>query len=360
MRVLWLIQRDVEHPGSGGGARTAFEVTRRLVARGHEVRLVASGWPGAEARTNLGGVQIRRFPSYFLPHLVLPFLLRSEPRPDVVVDDLAHPLPWATPRLSHLSGTVFFRHLHRRTLSGQVGPVAAGLLGEVEKAYGRIYSEWPFVTETQGSVRDLDTLGISGSRCRVIHPGVDVERFRPGEAHPTPRLVYFGGMRRYKRPSHALLALAHLLESGVDAELVVVGQGAALPSVRELCTRLSLERKVRFAGRLSREDLASVVGSAWVNLHCSVAEGWGLTTVEAASCGVPTAAYRVPGVSESVIDGSTGLLVPDGDPRAMARAIVSMLSDIGSWKLRCRRYAESLSWDRSVDSWETHLAALGK
>ena len=358
MRVLWLIQRDTEHPASGGGARTAFEVTRRLVRRGHEVRLVTSGWPGAPSHANLDGVHLRRFPSYILPHLVLPFVLRSEPIPNVVVDDLAHPFPWASPLVSGLSGTVFFRHLHNRTLPGQVGRVAANVLSKSESAYGRIYTHWPFVTETEGSVRDLATLGISEGRCRVIHPGVDLDLFRPGETSPTPRLVYFGGMRGYKRPSHALLALVRLLASGVDAELTVIGDGPVLASVRDLCARLALGSKVRFLGRLAVEDLARVVGSSWVNLHCSVAEGWGLTTVEAAACGVPTVAYRVPGVSESVREGSTGILVDDGEPAQMAEAIARVLPEIDRWRVRCRRYAETLSWEKSVDAWESHLTSL--
>lgn len=358
MRVLWFGQRDIEHPLGGGGARTAFEIHRRLVARGHEVRMVSSGWPGAPSHADIDGVQIRRFPSYLLPHAVHPLMVRLGSRPNVVVDDLAHPIPWATPVFSRLRGTAYFHHLHRRTLRGQVGGVTASLLTAFERSYGRVYSEWPFVASTPSSVRDLSQLGIPATRCRVIPPGVNSELFRPGPRSDTPRLVYFGGMRSYKRPAHAILALYLLRKSGVEAELMVVGQGPALESMRTLCASLSLESRVRFLGRLAGADLAQVVGSAWVNLHCSVAEGWGLSIVEAAACGVPTVAYRVPVLTESIVEGRTGRLVADGDPAAMARAIAEMLPEAQSWSRPCREYAEGLSWDRTVDAWEQHLREI--
>lgn len=320
--------------------------------------MVASGWPRAPLRAVISGVQVRRYPSYLLPHIVHPLMVRFGPKPDVVVDDLAHPIPWATPSFSQLRGTAYFHHLHRRTLRGQVGRASASLLTTLEQSYRRIYANWPFVASTRSSVRDLSGLGIPETHCRVIRPGVDSELFRPGRLADSPRLVYFGGMRTYKRPAHALLAFNLLRKSGVEAELAVIGQGPALQPMRDLCTSLSLDSKVRFLGRLSEADLARVVSSAWINLHCSVAEGWGLSVVEAAACGVPTVAYKVPVLDESIIDGRTGVFVEDGSPAAMARAIARLLPELHAWRHPCREFAERLSWERTADAWEAHLTEV--
>ena len=63
---------------------------------------------------------------------------------------------------------------------------------------------------------------------------------------------------------------------------------------------------------------ASVRFRAWVLVTASKAEGWGLTTLEAAACGTPTVALGVGGLAEAVEDERTGLLAPDAAPGALA------------------------------------------
>ncbi|MCI4355631.1 MAG: glycosyltransferase family 4 protein [Thermoplasmata archaeon] len=355
MRILWLNHRDPEHPLAGGAERTLYEVGRRFVLAGHAVDVVSGGWPGAPARSQIAGMSVRRFPTALLPHAVLPLVLRSRPRPEFVIDDLAHVLPWGTPRLSHLDGAVFFRHLHARTLPGQVGNASAALLTRIERSYARIYAERPFVTETPGSARDLESLGIVRSRCRVILPGVDAHRFQPGARGLRPRMVYFGGMRPYKRPEHALRAFGLVRRTRPDAELSVVGDGPELPRLQRSARELGLQSNVTFHGRVPPEQLPSILQSSWVNIHCAVAEGWAYSILEAAACGVPTVAYRVPHLEDSVVEGQTARLTPDGDPAGLAAALDDVLGDIETWARRARAYAETLPWSNTADQWTTSL-----
>lgn len=358
MRILWFNHRDIEHPAAGGAERTVFEVSRRLSAAGDEVHLVSAGWIGSKSRTVIDGVQLSRFPSYGGPHLAQPFLLRSRSRPDVVIDDLAHVIPWGSPWLSSIPGTVFFRHLHARTLSGQVGPTTARFLEKVERSYRLVYRDWPFVTETLASVRDLSRLGIPETRCRVIRPGVDTRLFKPGTKATTPLIVYFGGMRRYKRPEHALRAFASLRAAGSNFDLAVVGSGPELPGLRVLAERLKLGSSVSFLGRVDRQHLSRVLSRAWVNLHCSTAEGWGYSLLEAAASGVPTVAYRVPGLTESVAEGVSGLLVNENEPEALARGVTEILSKIREWAETSRDYSLRFDWNATASAWQTHLRGL--
>ena len=63
---------------------------------------------------------------------------------------------------------------------------------------------------------------------------------------------------------------------------------------------------------MSEAEKAALYAQAWVNLTASSAEGWCLTVMEAATCGTPSAALRVGGLPESIVDGETGLLADDG------------------------------------------------
>ena len=69
----------------------------------------------------------------------------------------------------------------------------------------------------------------------------------------------------------------------------------------------------------------------------------------------PTAAYRVPGVSESVVDRKTGLLADDGNVTALASAIKNVIEDRQDFASRCRKYAQRYTWDNAAEQWESLL-----
>lgn len=304
------------------------------------------------------GVRFLTFRGSFVPHVLQPLLLNSPPRPDVIVDDLAHSVPWGSERISRSPGTVFFRHLHQRTLDGQIRAPFAGALKWIERRYRYVYPSWTFVTESLQGVTDLVNLGIGEDRVSRIPPGVDTSLFSIGVPAERPLLVYFGGLRPYKRPGHALECLKHVRDQGLDCQLVIVGSGPMLESLRSAAANLGVGSHVIFAGRLSNPDLADLVRRSWVNLHCSTAEGWCLSALEAAAAGVPTVGYRVPGLSESVSEDSGGLLVREADPNELAKAVSRVIDTRAIRAQKCRAYAQRFSWDKTVRLWAEHLDSV--
>ena len=91
---------------------------------------------------------------------------------------------------------------------------------------------------------------------------------------------------------------------------------------------------------------------AWVLVNPSVREGWGLNVIEANALGTSGVAYDVAGLRDSVRNGETGLLVPDGDVEALANAIIKVLSDDGLRERLSRnaiKWAGSFSWDKTAE-----------
>lgn len=347
--------RCIKNPRSGGAERTIFEVGKRLVARGHEVHLLTGGWHGAPRQEVIDGVKVHRYGNRVLPHIVQPFYLRYHKDADVIVDDMAHATPWFSPWLSDKPGVVFFRHLHARTLKGQASPYLAVMLTFLERHYSRIYKSWPFITESSSSEADLNSLGIASQRVTRIPPGVDTELFRLGKKTEEPSIIYFGGMRPYKRPEHAIVALKLLKSKGYNAHLTIVGDGPSLPSLKSLASEFSLNGNVTFTGKVCDQRLSELVSSSWVNLHCSMSEGWGLSILESAAAGTPTVAYNVPGVSETVRDGFTGQLVEDGNVTSLSGALERVLETSQRWSVAAREFAKFYSWDTATDRWEAML-----
>lgn len=351
--VVWLSHRDPFDPRAGGAERTQLEVLSRLVDLGYRATVVASSYPGAPSAERRAGITYLRFPKSLLHLMALRRVADLGPG-DSVIEDLAHVLPWPLVRLSPARQIVFFRHLHRRTLPGQVNAAAARALSWLEGTYAYIYAGRPtFVTESVRGKLDLEELGVAGNRISVVSPGVDSNLFRPRPRTLKPQLIYFSGLRAYKRPDHALRVVDALLQAGFDATLKVVGAGPSLEGLKE--SARSLGNRVVFTGRLSREDLAHAVAESWLHIVCSVAEGWGYANWEAASSGVPTVGYRVPGVQESVLEGVTGTLVPDGDFRSLADAATRLLDSSPTWRDRCRNAVAQKTWEATAEQWTSLL-----
>lgn len=356
MRVLWFAHRDIEHSRSGGAERTIFEISRRLVVKGDEVIWASCRFPGGPTETVLDGVQIERIGSPFVSHFKVAPISRAW-RPDVIIDDLGHVVPWFNDRPGGPPGTVFFRHLHARTLPGQLTPPLSAVFTMIERSYPLVYRTWPFVTESNQSVRDLMALGIPRDRIVRIPPGVDLERFHPGEKSSEPTMVYFGGFREYKRPWVPISIFDRLTDRFPNLRLFMIGDG---PNRRELERTVQNQGTsgIRFMGRIDEARLADHLSRAWVNIHCAVSEGWGLSIFEASAAGTPTAAFSVPGVSEVVVPGVNGLLVPDGNVGELAKAVATILSTRDRWISSSRKLVEGFSWELSATRWREHLHSI--
>ena len=356
MNVTWLAHRDPLHPLAGGAELDIIEIGKRLVKRSHRVRLITTRLSTQPARETVEGIEIIRLGGNLTTHLAPLFLADVTQTTDIVVDDLGHAVPWGTPWLSRLPGTAFFHHLHARTLPGQVNRPLRLLIGAAEREYARVYRGWTFVAESQSSTSDLIGLGILREQITQILPGVDSEVFIPGQKADHPRAIYFGGLRRYKRPEHALLILRRLVAVDPSSELLIAGSGPLMSDLRRYARDLGVEGQTHFLGRLLREDLAKVLGTCWFNIHCSVAEGWGFSALEAAAAAVPTVGYRVPGLTESVAEGKSGFLVDDGLPDALFEAAMKIVLNRDEMAKSARAFALTFPWNLTADRWEQHLS----
>ena len=351
MKILWLAHRDPLNPKSGGAERTIYEVCKRLVSKGHKVILLTGGWKGSKSIEDLNGIEIHRFGKKIAPHLTLPvFLLKCHY--DLVVNDLGHAVPWISPTIMNKHNIVFFRHLHARSLLGQVNALLAKVITAIEKCYFIFYHDAVFVTESTTSKSDLLKLGIKANKIIMNPPGVDINLFHPVAKTQYPTLVYFGGMRKYKRPQESLFLLKSLLERIKSVDLYIIGVGPEGPGLRKLASELSLKDHVIFKGRVSDTELSNIVASSWLNVHTSVAEGWGLSILEASAAGTPTVAYDVPGVKDAVEDGLNGIKVWDGDRKRLSDAAFSILNNSQKWWSSSIEVARKYSWDKTAELWE--------
>lgn len=170
---------------------------------------------------------------------------------------------------------------------------------------------------------------LPGVNVRVARYAVTVPAVRPA---PTPassrlRLLLVGAKTATKRQRDAVEALGILTESGVNAELMLVGGGDPPyeAELRELVARLGLADRVRF--RAFDPDPFALMCDADVVLMCSRHEALGRVTVEAMKAGRPVVGAASGATPELVRHGVTGYLYRPGDPADLARWLRACAED---------------------------------
>jgi len=186
-------------------------------------------------------------------------------------------------------------------------------------------------------VAELSAEGVPARRLGLIYNGIDVARFAAADRDqqrarldlPADALVLSIVATLLPYKSHALLLEALALaktELPATWRLLLAGRdegiGAALHAQAEA---LGIASHLRWLGE--SRDVAGLLRASDIALLCSAQEGFPNALLEAMAAGLPTIATAVGGVPEIVEDQITGRLVPPGDPRALAEAIVALAED---------------------------------
>lgn len=204
-----------------------------------------------------------------------------------------------------------------------------GFLGMQKKVARQIPR---ILTVSESSKRDIvEQMGVAPGQLEVVPIGADHRHFRP---HPEIARVPGRIMTTASAdvPMKGLIplleALALLRAERPDAHLTVVGRLKEDSPVAATIARLGLEGAVSFASGISDDRMVEMYAEAEVAVVPSLYEGFSLPAVEAMACGVPLVTTTGGALPEVVgRDGDSGLLVPPGDPGALAAAIGRLLSD---------------------------------
>lgn len=391
----------LDQPGVGdaGGMNVyVLELARRLAARGIEVdiftRATSSQQPSILQMAD--GIRVRHVaagPFEGLAKEDLPAQLCSFVR-DVLRSDV------------ELGGDAYDVVHSHYWLSGQVGTVAqerwgvplvhtmhtmakvknASLAeGDAAEPIGRVRGEEEIVrladrliANTIEEARELqEYYGADPDKVSVVHPGVDLQRFRAGRSAaareavgvaPDELLVLFAGrIQPLKAPDIAVRAVQRLKDSGVEyadrvSLAIVGGPSGAGTGYRETLNAMAADGGVRFVPTVSQDELADWYAAASLVCVPSYNESFGLVAIEAQACGTPVVASRVGGLSTAVSDGVTGILVDGRDPNVFAEAFGQILGDRHTREAMSHKaveHAAAFSWQATAEkTLEVYAAAI--
>ncbi|MDQ3628491.1 MAG: D-inositol-3-phosphate glycosyltransferase [Actinomycetota bacterium] len=227
------------------------------------------------------------------------------------------------------------------------------------------------IANTAAEARELIGLyEADPARVDVVHPGVDLARFRPRDQASVRRrlslpvgahvVMFVGRLQSLKGPDVMLRAVRVLLEQRpqLRSRLVVPvvgglsGSGLDRPqALHDLVAELGIDDVVRFCPAVSQSDLADWYAAASIVCVPSRSETFGLVALEAQACGTPVIASRVGGLPTAVRHGESGVLVDGHDPAAYARAIGDLLmapAHLAAMGRTALEHASSFGWARTA------------
>jgi colanic acid/amylovoran biosynthesis glycosyltransferase len=193
----------------------------------------------------------------------------------------------------------------------------------------------------EASRRALESLGCPARKLRALRMPVAVADFPFAERHlPATgpvRILTVGRLVEKKGHEIVLRALALVHGELPDLRYDIVGDGPLATRLRSLVSDLGLDAAVRFHGACTSSCVRRLLAHAHVFVLASrVAadgdeEGTPVALMEAQASGLPVVSTCHGGIAEVVLDGRSGLLVPEGDPEALADAIHRLVADHEAW-----------------------------
>lgn len=352
MRIAYIVENY------GGRSETfVTDLIHGFAARGHEVRVLVdrSLLAADEEAAGITIVQtgfwtrwarllgpfvhaerlFRRFPvasrlRLFLAHRAIARQLKTH-RPNVVYVDFGENAILARCAVVE-AGIPWVVHFHGKDASARLSEPE--YLREINRVFR---SASTIIAPSEHVRRRLILAGAAPGSIRLVRLGVDLSRTEVADwdlkARKPPSVVHLGRLVEKKDPRILVRAFEQVRVQVPGAELVIIGDGPLLEPAKELVRRIGLESAVRFLGALPHPQALAELSRHWVYAQHSVTgrngdqEGFPVSMLEAAACGLPVVSTIHDGIPENVVEGVTGFLVPEYDYETMAERIVRLLKN---------------------------------
>ncbi|MFH1089566.1 MAG: glycosyltransferase family 4 protein [Candidatus Uhrbacteria bacterium] len=333
-----LLLLTLDFPPRTGGVARYLEAL--AVFFGEEIRVIANPEKGSEVFDKIAPFQLERQELLFKK--IWPHWLRS------VLFLVKEQLNYQTVIISHLLPLGAAAWLAKFVTRRPYVVIVHGM--DVSLAKNSVQKKWLAGLVLRGAKAVVANSSALAEEVRrdfgvketlVVYPGVENQlRWLAADRPLTTATEGFDNFvlltvsRLVARKGHlrVLQALSKIKSQVPNLQYRIVGEGPMKEELQKTTTDLGLDSIVKFEGFLSDEKLAEAYEQANLFVEPTVVdsidrEGFGMVYLEAAAHGVPSIATDQPGVDEAVLDGQTGLLIPDGDIEALAAAILALSRD---------------------------------
>lgn len=363
-RILVFNWRDMRHEFAGGAEAYIQKISEHWVKKGHKVTIFCGNDSHSPRSERIHGIEIIRRGGFYLVYVwaFIYYIFRFRGKYDVIID-CQNGVPFFAPLYVREPVYCLMHHVHQEVFRISLNKYLSVLACFLEKGLmPLVYDKVPFVTVSESSRREIETLGLGKAGVYVVNPGIELKFLTPGKKSEKPTILYLGRLKAYKSIDILIRAFQLISRKDPDAELVIAGSGEEDRHLKKLVKSLNLnESRVRFTGKISEREKIALLKKSWVLVNPSFMEGWGIVAIEASACGTPVVASDVPGLRDSVRNFETGYLACYGDVKSFSDCIEKIIGDKKLRRrmgIRSRLWAENFEWEKSSASFLTVIMNL--
>jgi cellulose synthase/poly-beta-1,6-N-acetylglucosamine synthase-like glycosyltransferase/glycosyltransferase involved in cell wall biosynthesis/O-antigen/teichoic acid export membrane protein len=353
-RILFFNWYCVRHKYAGGAEYYLHNIAKSLVKKGHSVTFFCGNDGKLPSSEIIDGVQIVRHGGLFTVSIwgFIYYITKFKHYYDVVIDS-AKGVPFFTPLYVKQPVISVICHVHADMFKKELPmPLAQVAIFLETKAMPTVYRAIDIVTISPSIKKLLKKMGYGvDNTIHIVYPGVnEIAPLIKKTTHPS--LIYLGRLREYKHVDVLIRMAAKLKEEFPTLQVTVAGDGESTKKLTQLSEKLRVRNMVTFTGKISEKEKEKLLAKSWIAIHPSIAEGWGITNIEANLCGTPVVASDIDGLRDSVVNGKTGYLVK---PMSVEAFYIATRKLLHNHKLRERMamesiiWAQNFSWDASAD-----------
>jgi N-acetyl-alpha-D-glucosaminyl L-malate synthase BshA len=364
------------YPTFGGSGVVATELARGLALRNHNVHVISYDQPARldtlvsnifYHEVNISAYPLFQYPPYALAlanqlvdlikfqnidvihvHYAIPHATSAWLAKQIVGKEAAH-----IPIITTLHGTDI-------TIVGKDSSYKNVVEFSINNSDG-VTAVSNYLKEETMSVFDITT------DIEVVYNFIDLERFQKSDKNHFRKaicsddekiMVHISNFRKVKRVPEVVKVFHQVLEKGIKAKLLMVGDGPDRTETEKMARKLGICQHVRFLGK--QEKIEEVLSVSDLFVMPSGSETFGLAALEAMSCGVPVISSNIGGLPELNIHGKTGFLCEVDDVDAMSEYAIQLLSNDEmreEFSRNARARAEEFNIDKIILDYENYYLA---
>jgi len=352
-KILVLNYRSICAKRAGGAEIYIYEILKNLSTK-FEVQFISCS--NKTCNNKLKNEHIICSSEFLFPVLSLVRGLKSVIDADIIIESESKmPLIWPLliGKLLRKKFILIIYHIHGFTLFKELPLPIALILFIYEVLSLKFYSFFKIkiITISTTTFYDLINLGFKESNIYIVPPGLPsyyYDHYGNIKKSSYPLVIYVGRIVKYKRLDHFVRACLIVKQKLPNLKCVIAGKGDShtYASLQALIKQLNLSDTVVLWENISEHEKIKLLKTAWVYVFPTMKEGFGISALEAQAVGTPVVAYKVLGVTDSVKNGITGILVEDGNIIELANSIIKILQDED---LRRRLSARAMLWARRFE-----------
>jgi len=355
MVILIFNWRDPKHPKAGGAEIVTLEHALGWINAGHEVLWFSAKFKGAVSYERYKGIHMYRQGNQATVYLkAFLFYIKERKKIDIVIDEI-HGIPFFTPFYVRKPKIAFINEV-AGIIWDYMYPFPLSKIAKfLEPFILQLYKNMTIWTGSESCKTDLLKIGFDGNTIHVIHHGLSLPHI-PVEyrKEKKPTFIFINRLVKMKGIEDVIRAFALIKKGKKDAQLWIVGRGddRYIQKLHELIHILDLDNNIKFFGFVNETQKIELLQRAHLLLHASVKEGWGLNVIEAASVRTPSVVYKVNGLTDSVQDGITGVIIKQNNPNELAKNSLLLLQNQTVYRKMQKNAlarAKNYTWKKSIN-----------